>query len=71
MVKSGRDLLRAEISLTQNQAIELRGSMNFDGLPSKPIAIASAAVIVIAAKPLIELVAMIRDAGKVPRRKAS
>ena len=70
VVRSGKDLPRAEISLTRKQSIEVRGIMKFEGVPTKAVAIAAAAVIVIAAKPLVDLVAMIRATGKVQRQVA-
>lgn len=70
VVRSGKDLPHAEISLTKKQSIEVRGIMNFDGVPTKAVAIAATAVIVIAAKPLVDLVAMIRTNGKVRRQAA-
>ena len=70
LVRSGKDLPRAEISLTKKQSIEVRGVMKFDSVPTKAVAIAATAVIVIAAKPLVYLVAMIRATGKVRRQTA-
>lgn len=64
VVQVGRDLPYAELSLSRKQAITIRGTMEFPNLPAPAIIVASAAVIAIAVKPIVDIISFFRDAGK-------
>ena len=64
VVQVGRDLPYAELSLSRKQAITIRGTMEFPNHPAPAIIVASAAVIAIAVKPIVDIISFFRDAGK-------
>ena len=64
VVQVGRDLPYAELSLSRKQAITIRGAMEFPNHPAPAIIVASAAVIAIAVKPIVDIISFFRDAGK-------
>lgn len=64
VVQVGRDLPFAELSLSRHQALTVRGTMDFPDRPAPAIIVASAAVITIAVKPIIDIISFFRSAGK-------
>lgn len=60
VVDAGRELPFAEISLTSTQAIVVRGTMDFPDVPTPASVAAGTSVIVVAMKPVIELMAACR-----------
>ncbi len=64
VVQVGRDLPYAELTLSRKQAITIRGTMEFPNHPAPAIIVASAAVIAIAVKPIVDIISFFRDAGK-------
>ncbi len=64
VVRVGRDLPYAELSLSRKQAITVRGTMEFPDHPAPAIIVASAAVIAIAVKPIIDIISFFRSVGK-------
>lgn len=66
VVDAGGELPYATITLSKKQSIAVRGSMTFPGHPSPALVAAGTAAIVIAAKPVIDLVAACRAIGRTP-----
>jgi hypothetical protein len=65
VVDAGRELPFAEISLTSSQAIVVRGTMDFPDQPTPASVAAGTSVIIVALKPVIDLMSACRDmAGK-------
>jgi hypothetical protein len=65
VVDAGRELPFAEISLTSSQAIVVRGTMDFPDQPTPASVAAGTSVIIVALKPVIDLMTACRDmAGK-------
>lgn len=64
VVQVGHDLPFAELSLSRKQALTVRGTMEFPNRPTPAIVVASAAVIAIAVKPIIDIISFFRSAGK-------
>ena len=61
VIEVGQDLPLAEITLSKTQSIILRGVMKFDHPPSPANAVAATAVIVIACKPFVDMIATVRQ----------
>lgn len=64
VVNVGGNLPYAEISLSRKQEITIQASMEFPGHPTPAIVVAAAAAITIAVKPFIDMISMLRNAGK-------
>jgi hypothetical protein len=64
VVDAGRELPYATITLSKKQSITVRGSMVFPRHPSPALIAAGTAAIVIAVKPVIDLVAACRAIGR-------
>lgn len=60
VVDAGTSLPFAEITLTSTQAIVLRGTMDFDDVPTPATVAAGTSVIAVALKPVIDLMAACR-----------
>lgn len=66
VVDAGSELPYATITLSKTQSIAVRGSMTFPRRPSPALVAAGTAAIVIAARPVIDLVAACRAIGRTP-----
>ena len=64
VVDAGTDLPFAEITLTRTQTIAVRGTMDFATPPSPAIVAAGTAAIVVAVKPVVQLIAACRAMGR-------
>jgi hypothetical protein len=64
IVDAGRELPFAEISLTSAQAIVVRGTMDFPAQPTPASVAAGASVIVVALKPVIDMMAACREMAR-------
>jgi hypothetical protein len=65
VIDAGRSLPNAEIDVDRKQAIIVRGKMKFPMVPSPATVAAGTAAIAIAIRPVCELVAKCRRAGRV------
>ncbi len=64
VIDVGRNLPCAEITLSKTQSIILRGVMDFENPPSPATAVAATAVIVIAGKPFVDMISIVRQAKR-------
>lgn len=62
LVDAGTGLPMAEITLDRRQALWLRGEMSFPGTPSPAFVAAGTAAIALSVKPVVELIALGRQA---------
>ena len=62
VIDIGQNFPHAEITLSKTQSIILRGVMDFENPPSPATAVAATAVIVIAGKPFVEMISIVRQA---------
>jgi hypothetical protein len=67
IVDAGKELPFADLSLTSGQAVVARGTMDFPEMPSPASVAAGASVIVVALKPVIELMTACREMAKARR----
>lgn len=64
VVNAGKELPFAEISLTSSQAIVVRGTMDFPDQPTPASVAAGTSVIIVALKPVIDLMTACRDIAR-------
>lgn len=64
VIDVGQNLPHAEITLSKTQSIILRGVMDFENPPSPATAVAATAVIVIAGKPFVDMISIVRHAKR-------
>jgi len=64
IVDAGRELPFAEISLTSAQAIVVRGTMDFPAQPTPASVAAGASVIVVALKPVVDMMTACRKMAR-------
>ncbi len=64
VIDVGHNLPHAEITLSKTQSIILRGAMDFENPPSSATAVAATAVIVIAGKPFVDIISIVRHAKR-------
>jgi hypothetical protein len=64
VLRAGEDLPHARIVLTDTQRIKVLGTMDFPDAPPRAAVAASASAIVVAVKPIIDMISMFREAGR-------
>ena len=64
IVDAGKELPFAEISLTSSQAIVVRGTMDFPDQPTPASVAAGTSVIVVALKPMVDLMTACREMAR-------